>query len=358
MKREKICRICGKSIEKTLKHCYVCSEKCLKKFQSNTRLSADIYSSRKNYPDGSEYVECKECGYRGPSIHRHIKAYHHIMPDEYCEKYGLMKTDLMTASFRKHISDGQKKSYSNGKRTGFTSINNPSKGIECKLGRNSPYSMNFRGYDGLSNEDKTKKIKELKEFMARKKMDNGNNPLTIEYYLKRGYSEDEAKNILKKRQTTFTLEKCLEKYGKEKGYEVWEERQKKWLSNYKKLNYSKVSQELFWKVFNKLDNKKNIYFATLDKITGGRDDSGSNHECLIHLSDCYIKPDFIDIEQKKIIEFDGDYWHGIKVGMEKKDKEREEKLLLEGYKILRVKEHKFYENPDRIIDECLNFLKK
>jgi len=54
------------------------------------------------------------------------------------------------------------------------------------------------------------------------------NNTDIEYYLNKGYNEKEAKQKLKERQSTFSLEKCIEKYGKEKGLEVFNERQEKW----------------------------------------------------------------------------------------------------------------------------------
>ena len=43
----------------------------------------------------------------------------------------------------------------------------------------------------------------------------------IEYYLKKGLNEEEAKLALKERQTTFSLEKCIKKYGFEEGTKKW-----------------------------------------------------------------------------------------------------------------------------------------
>lgn len=53
----------------------------------------------------------------------------------------------------------------------------------------------------------------------------------IEYYLKMGYSEDESKRLLKERQSTFSLEKCVKKYGIEEGYKRWKMRQDKWIKS-------------------------------------------------------------------------------------------------------------------------------
>lgn len=52
----------------------------------------------------------------------------------------------------------------------------------------------------------------------------------LEYYTNNGMSEDEAKEALSERQRTFSLEKCIEKYGKVQGVEIWKRRQQKWLA--------------------------------------------------------------------------------------------------------------------------------
>ena len=49
----------------------------------------------------------------------------------------------------------------------------------------------------------------------------------IEYYLNKGMTVEEAKVALSERQSTFSKDKCIEKYG-EDGLKVWEERQNKW----------------------------------------------------------------------------------------------------------------------------------
>jgi hypothetical protein len=56
----------------------------------------------------------------------------------------------------------------------------------------------------------------------------GYNNTSIEYYLKKGYSEDESKKLLSERQATFSLEKCINKHGKEEGTRIFNERQVKW----------------------------------------------------------------------------------------------------------------------------------
>lgn len=50
----------------------------------------------------------------------------------------------------------------------------------------------------------------------------------IEYYIDKGMSLSQAKDALSKRQSTFSLEICIKKYGKEEGTKRWKERQVKW----------------------------------------------------------------------------------------------------------------------------------
>ena len=69
---------------------------------------------------------------------------------------------------------------------------------------------------------------------------NKNNNVRIEYYLQKGMTHEEACKALSKRQNTFSLEKCQKKYGKQKGKEIWEARQQKWLNT---LN-SKSKEEI------------------------------------------------------------------------------------------------------------------
>jgi hypothetical protein len=51
-----------------------------------------------------------------------------------------------------------------------------------------------------------------------------------EYWINLGYSEEEAILKVSQIQTTFSLEKCIEKYGKEDGLNKWKLRQEKWIS--------------------------------------------------------------------------------------------------------------------------------
>lgn len=54
------------------------------------------------------------------------------------------------------------------------------------------------------------------------------NNTTLEFYLERGYSEEDAIIARSERQRTFTLEKCIDRHGEEEGYTIWKDRQERW----------------------------------------------------------------------------------------------------------------------------------
>ena len=51
---------------------------------------------------------------------------------------------------------------------------------------------------------------------------------SIQYFIDMGHDNETAAKLLKERQTTFSLEKCIERYGEESGIKRWRERQQKW----------------------------------------------------------------------------------------------------------------------------------
>lgn len=74
---------------------------------------------------------------------------------------------------------------------------------------------------------------------------------------------------------------------------------------------------------------------------------------LVHyLLDFYIQ------DNNKVIEFDGDYWHGEKRGNQIREKEREDRLRELGYvNILRVKERDYNADPAATVKKCLDFIR-
>ena len=222
-------------------------------------------------------------------------------------------------------------------------------------GKLSPWSKDFIGYEHLNDEDKNKARRQKCYCRDREDFDEIKlaSNTTLEYYLSKGMGEDEAKHALRKRQTTFSLEKCIEKYGEVEGIKRFKERQEKWLSNFKRYGFSIVSQNLFWKIFE--ETKLDCIFATNNN---GTYDDEHNLEYKVEVETSYVKLDFYIPSLNKWIEFDGDYWHGEKRGNQERDRYRE-KLIFEaipGIQLKRVKERDYRKNPEKIVNECVEWI--
>jgi len=190
------------------------------------------------------------------------------------------------------------------------------------------------------------------------------------YWLNKGYSKEEAIEALSERQRTFTLEKCVQKYGKEEGIKVFTERQNKWQKSLNKngnirVGYSKTSQDLFYKLLDYYDikDRENIFFATHNKEYRINKDGGG-----------VWMYDFTDLKNKKIIEYNGDTYHANPTKylpedtphpyrknisaneIWKKDEQKIKQAEKEGFKVLVVWESECGEFFEDIIIKCVNFL--
>ena len=113
-------------------------------------------------------------------------------------------------------------------------------------GEKNPWHNHGGKFSPLSNKSEVhseetrvfvkEKIKETKKDPARR----GNK--TIEYWLRKGYIGEEANNKLAKaiKAGTFTLEKCITKYGKEEGTRIWKERQINWQNTLKNKTQEEI----------------------------------------------------------------------------------------------------------------------
>ena len=92
---------------------------------------------------------------------------------------------------------------------------------------------------------------------------------SMEYWIYRGYTPEQAEIEVKKRQSTFSLEKCITKYGEEQGQKVWRERQEKWQESLKKTyDYSKNSCYSMRLLDKNFDNDISKYVNHLNKTRG------------------------------------------------------------------------------------------
>ena len=225
---------------------------------------------------------------------------------------------------------------------------------------------------GYSEEEATQRIRilqkknsdklQVKRNESPEQYDNILQP-QLKYWTKRGYSEQDAIHKVKERQTTFTLEKCIEKYGKDKGTNVYNDRQEKWL---KKLHAN----------FEKYGDGRSIQSKWANDI--------KEHLALIGfdipLKEKWIRSNGTDSKAysydltigNKIIEFNGDYWHMNPDNYDENDYNKTKKMtsneiwqydldkikLAEshGYDALTIWESDYRNNPKETIQKCVNFI--
>lgn len=172
-------------------------------------------------------------------------------------------------------------------------------------------------------------------------------------YFKNEYKDNWAQKWeeYKESMSKTSLESFVLRYGEIIGKMKYDECVFKAIQNLRlKPIYSKISQELFFKICGSLESLDNVFFAE------------NNGEYIFYPSkeDCiYGIFKLIQVDFKfgnKIIEFDGDYWHSKKEQIEK-DILRDKFLIEKGYSIKRIKECDYRNNEDKIVKECVEFLK-
>lgn len=93
-------------------------------------------------------------------------------------------------------------------------------------------SNQFQKENSVKFHKKFKSDNNFRESVNSKRSNN------INYWLNLGFTEDIAASKISERQSTFSLEKCIKKYGEQVGREVWIERQNKWKNSLKKSDYN------------------------------------------------------------------------------------------------------------------------
>jgi very-short-patch-repair endonuclease len=171
-----------------------------------------------------------------------------------------------------------------------------------------------------------------------------------------------VKNGFNCEQTKIT---CIERYGVDNPWKNKEIIKKNLKTKYSRPQYythtSKLSQQFFWTIYNQLEQKNHIYFKELNKEFGKMTSDKK-----------YYFYDFVDTENKKCIEFNGNYYHmnPVKYKVDdfnkrlnliasdvwKRDKEKIDFLISEKYEVLTIWEKEYKENPQYVIMQCLDFL--
>ena len=348
---------------------------------------SDYYNKYINHRDSS----CFFCGKKGKFISA-SRGYRNLCDDDLCVKKSFNSHSIEGIMYRRFVSreeaeilfekENQRQLEERMKTQEKLRKEDPL--WDKKRSRNCKEFWIEKGYSEEESVIKTQEVmneiheKTFKKFKKYPKKYASKYPTKIEYYLAKGFTLEESKEKLTERQTTFSKEICIEKYGKEEGLKIWMDRQEKWIEtmdskpeeekieiNRKKLfnnsGYSKISQELFWKIYKNFKNN-NVHFEELNSEIIRYDKANKLH----------YRYDYFDFTLKKCIEFNGDYWHcnPIKYNenynhpvMNKRASEiwEKDKLKLNwlknrGYKVLVIWESDYRKNPEETLEKCLSFL--
>ena len=346
-KRESnVCKECGAQTSRSTSNW--CGKECARKSALKKRIDD---SRTTNY--NPKHAECKICGYRADNLVTHIIRIHDITMETYHHEFGdvAVFSDTLRAKLSENVSGDKNPWYNHG-------------------GSMSPWSKKYVKYQGLSTEELEEKLD-----VHRTMVKNTIGPNKKQYWLNKGYSEDEAILKVMAHQSTFSLEKCIQRHGEERGKVVWQERQTKWQNTLlmkseeelERINAakntgtaSKISQQLFTEI----------------DLEGARW-AHKNGELRIKLNTGKIvSPDFI--LKKKIIEFYGDKWHAnpdfhreedlIVLGSKVEnaltagdiwgsDKFRIDSMIELGYEVLIIWEHDFRKRKQEVLEKCKAFLR-
>lgn len=362
-----------------------------KKFETTKGIS--IYLTMTIKMDHKEYYDkyihhrdssCFFCGGEGLFMSAG-KGYRNLCRNEECLKKSFVSHSVEGIMYREMIS--KEDAIIRFNEIGSLQLENRNKTFEVKRAEDKDWdkkrSRNCKEFwieKGLTEEESVIKAYEvMKEIHLKTSIKKKSNPdfykdsytTNKEYYLKRGFTEVESLELLTKRQTTFSLKICIDKYGESDGKEVWLDRQEKWQKSLSsngniKGGYSKISQILFDDIVESYDetDKDNVYYWT------------KNKEYYIRTDKSIFLYDFTDISRKKMIEYNGDQYHGnpkiyeaddlphpynkskgfTAKSLWEKDEYKRNVAINEGFDILTIWESDYRKSPQQTLEKCIKFI--
>jgi hypothetical protein len=180
---------------------------------------------------------------------------------------------------------------------------------------------------------------------------------SLDYFIEKlGYDNGKKEYERINSEKGLTLENMIRVHGFVKGPQIYEEIISKKSSD---VYHSKISQKLFDDLDNIVVNDNTFY-------------ASKNNEFGMCSNDRYYFFDYTIPERKKIIEFNGDYWHANPKIYESSwihpvtkktaheiwcsDSDKIDFARKKGYSVMIVWESDFINSPDKVIQQCLEFL--
>jgi G:T-mismatch repair DNA endonuclease (very short patch repair protein) len=346
----KECKYCKSEVKSKSNNAKFCSIECRDKNkfeEKQTELLKGV--------ETQDYVIDKWNGYATTRIFgRWFKSMHPgRTTEEYRQEFpgAKLQCDKLNEKNGQYMKEDRYREAQRQRMLGDGNPNHTSKTTKEQRQAKSPFSKKFKGYN--SEEDRRAFIDSVDYGSIKKSSD-------IEWWIEKCNGNiKKAKELYTERQTTFTLEKCIKKYGKKQGTKIFNDRQEKWLKSFPRTNYSKISQKLFIELYEAIKNDFNeIYFATLNNGSILHFNNGKNYEYTLKLKTSSIKPDFFIKDIGKIIEFDGVYWHRKNPENKKREEKRDREIKAIGYQVYHVNESDYNQSPEKTIQKCITFLKK
>ena len=317
-------------------------------------LKEKLEQQKTNYPNNIKYYEKL---FPELSHEEHLKMLNEYSKAENYQCIEYYEKRFPELSHEEHLKMRQDKVKTTlEKMPDVSGENNPNSKSRTTLEQRqerSPFSKKFYEKRNLTEEDRYNFTSNIKREYTTQ----------LSYWLHKGYSETEAKEKLIERQKTFTLEKCTAKYGEEEGTKRYHDRQQKWLKSlYKSFQINgdgRSKQSRFAKeIIKECCKYLNISIPKNEKY--------------ISYDGKVFAYDFT--YNKKIIEFQGDYWHcnpalfdetffnKVKQATAKEiweyDKIKKHAAEHYGYEVFYVWEYDYTKDPENEIKKCLEFLSK
>lgn len=222
--------------------------------------------------------------------------------------------------------------------------------------------------------------KEYREGLREKSFVN----TTLEYYEAKGMTTEEAHLALKERQRTFTLEKCIHKYGQEEGIKRFDARNYKWqksldsktddekkaimISKTRNLcRYSKESLIFFNSVLSRIEEnlligltvyfgkKEMVLWEPLKKRPYFYDFSIPALKIIIEYNGSTFHPDVEKLTEEELLTWKCPLTKLNGLEKHKKDKEKNDFARSLGYDLLVVWDHEEFESK---LKKCIDLIKK
>ena len=310
---EIICKNCGKTVI-VYKNAKFCSGEC-RIYYKNRQAALRKQNNRNKTLTGTEdvdYVTCKICGIKARQLgDAHFKVFHNSNLSKYRKLYPDAK--ITSQVF---------------KDDNLIGANNPGskeKTTEQERKERSPFCKEFYTSRNLDLEKRDK----MYESINVKRVPN----TKLEYYLNKGFDEETAKALLSERQKTGY-------YG----------------------SHSKECTEFINTLLERINSTENYRFG------------GYEFKLKSNITGKYYFYDFTDIRKKKIIEFNGDFWHAKNNLTEDEltklhpvskksykdmllyDNEKYKFAKKNGYTILVVWESEYKKEPEVVMQKCISFL--